>query len=64
LSLEVIVIAFKLAREQVSDLTYPTLLIFSGVALLIGLSAYQRLSAAVERSVGDEPEASSVHVDK
>ena len=57
--LEAIVIAFKVARERVSDLVYPTLLIFAGVALLIGLGAYQRLSAAVEHAVGEEPEDST-----
>ena len=57
--LEAVVIAFKVAREQVSDLIYPTLLIFAGVALLVGLGAYQRLSAAVEEAVGEEPGGSS-----
>ena len=62
--LEAVVIAFKVARERVSDLIYPTLLIFAGVALLVGLGAYQRLSAAVEHAVGEEPRDSSVHLDK
>lgn len=65
--LEAVVIAFKVARERVSDLgdlIYPTLLIFAGVALMVGLGAYQRLSAAVERVADEEPEDSKVEADK
>lgn len=57
--LEAVVIAFKVARERVSDLVYPTLLIFAGVALLVGLGAYQRLSADVEQVVGERPDDST-----
>lgn len=53
--LEAVVIIFKTAREDVSLLLYPSLLILSGVVLLIGLGAYQRMSATVEGAVGEEP---------
>jgi hypothetical protein len=52
--LEAIVITFKTARERVSDIIYPSMLLFAGVALLLGLGAYQRLSATVEQDVGEE----------
>jgi hypothetical protein len=52
--LEAVVITFKVARERVGDLIFPAVLTFSGVALLLGLGAYQRLSAAVEKSAGEE----------
>ncbi len=54
--LEGIVVTFKTARESVTDLAYPSLLLFAGVALLIGLGAFQRLSASVEQDVGEEAE--------
>ena len=31
---------------------YPTLLLFGGVALVVGLGIYQRLSAAAEKTMG------------
>ncbi len=55
--LEAIVVTFKVARERVSDLVYPALLIFAGVALLVGLGAYQRLSVTVERATREEAES-------
>lgn len=53
--LEAIVIIFKTARDDVSLLLYPALLILSAVVLLVGLGAYQRMSATVEGVVGEEP---------
>ena len=32
---------------------YPTLLLFGGISLVVGLGVYQRLSASVERDMGD-----------
>lgn len=55
--LEATVVTFKAARERVSDLVYPALLIFAGVALLVGLGAYQRLSVTVERATREEAES-------
>ncbi len=52
--LEAIVITFKVSGDRVSDMIYPTFLIFAGVGLMVGLGVYQRLSATVERSVGEE----------
>jgi hypothetical protein len=57
--LEAVVIIFKVARERVSDLIFPTLLIFAGVALLVGLGAFQRLSATVERAMDEEADTAA-----
>jgi hypothetical protein len=52
--LETIVAIFQTSKgEPISDMLYPTLLLFGGVALVVGLGAFQRLSAAAERDVKD-----------
>jgi high-affinity Fe2+/Pb2+ permease len=48
--LEGIVILFK-AREETSQLVYPVLVLLAGVALIVGLGIFQRLSASAERDV-------------
>jgi uncharacterized membrane protein YidH (DUF202 family) len=54
--LEALVMIFTTSKqEHVSNMLYPTLLIFAGVSLVVGLGAYQRLSAAAEREVTDPP---------
>ena len=35
---------------------YPTILLFVGVLLFVGLGAYQLLSVSAERQVNDPPE--------
>jgi hypothetical protein len=52
--LEAIVIVFKTARDQVPQLIYPVLLVFAGVALMVGLGVFQRLSARVEREADEQ----------
>ena len=34
---------------------YPTILLFAGVALIVGLGAYQRLSAPAEKEAQGSP---------
>lgn len=46
--LEALVTIFRVSRESVSDLIYPTGLLVAAILLIIGLGVYQRLSAAVE----------------
>ena len=41
--LEAIVLIFKVAEDDISLTVYPTLLLFAGVTMLIGLGAFQRL---------------------
>jgi hypothetical protein len=52
--LEGVVTVFKVSNENIALMVYPTLLLLAGVAMLVGLGLFQRLSAAVERDVGHE----------
>jgi hypothetical protein len=54
--LEAIVLIFKVAEDDIANTLYPGLLLFAGVAMLLGLGAFQRLSVTVEREVGKEDE--------
>lgn len=54
LFLEGLVVVFKTARTDVSQLIYPTALLVVAVLVLVGLGAYQRFSATVEQEVGQE----------
>ncbi|WMT92741.1 GNAT family acetyltransferase [Pelagibacterium sp. H642] len=50
--LEALVAVFKASRGDLSLMLYPTLLLLGGVALIIGLGVYQRLSTLAEREMG------------
>lgn len=52
--LEALVAVFEAGKDDVRLMLYPTLLLFAGVAILVGLGVYQRLSASVEAEVDDE----------
>ena len=54
--LEAIVLIFKVADDNIALTVYPTLLLFAGVAMLLALGVFQRITASVERVV-DEPDA-------
>jgi hypothetical protein len=58
--LESIVLVFKVSENEIAMMTYPALLLFAGVAMLIGLGAFQRLVSAVEteRENAGQPEES------
>lgn len=49
--LEALVIVFRVGKDQVPQLIYPTLLLVAGIVVVIGLGVYQRLSADVEEAV-------------
>lgn len=51
--LEALVMVFQLSKKQVSDMIYPTLLMLTGIALIVGLGVFQRLSATVEKGVSE-----------
>ena len=54
--LEALVSIFETSKaHRMDQMLYPTLLLFAGVALIVGLGAYQRLSASAERDVDDPP---------
>lgn len=50
--LEGLVTVFRVSKENVAEMLYPTLLLMVGVLIVLGLGAYQRLSASVEKEVG------------
>ena len=54
LFLEGLVMVFKVAREDVTQMVYPTALIVAAILVLVGLGVFQRLSATVEEKVGDD----------
>lgn len=51
--IEGLVLVFRVSRNSVSELLYPTLLILTAIAIVVGLGVYQRLSADVEQKVDD-----------
>jgi hypothetical protein len=58
--LEALVAVFQTSKgADMSMMLYPTLLLFSGVAMVVGLGAYQRLSTAAEGEVRSSPEAAA-----
>ena len=50
--LEALVAVFEASKTEMHLMLYPTLLLLGGVALVIGLGVYQRLSVAVETEIG------------
>jgi len=58
--LEALVAIFQTSKgETMSDMLYPTILLFGGVALIVGLGLYQRLSTAAETEVRSSPEGAA-----
>lgn len=51
--LEALVAVFEAGKSDIRLMLYPTLLLLAGVALVLGLAVFQRLSAEVERTVGE-----------
>lgn len=54
--LESLVAVFAASKSNVSDMIYPTLLLVSGVFLVVGLGIYQWLSVSVEKDEGHDPQ--------
>lgn len=52
--LEALVAVFEAGKQDVKLMIYPTFLLLAGVALIVGLGIYQRLSASVERDLPEE----------
>jgi hypothetical protein len=55
--LEAIVLIFKMAEDDISLTIYPTMLLFAGVAMLIGLGLFQRMAVSAEHATGEHEEA-------
>lgn len=54
--LEALLAIFETSRaDALEQMLYPTLLLFTGVLLIIGLGLYQRLSVAAEQVIANEP---------
>jgi hypothetical protein len=51
--LEALVMVFRVSQSEVEKLVYPTLLLLTGILLVVGLGVFQRLSATVEQEVED-----------
>jgi hypothetical protein len=49
--LEALVVIFRVAQEDVTNLGYPTFLLIAAILLVLGLGVYQRLSVTVEKQV-------------
>lgn len=54
--LEALVTVFESGKEDPRLMIYPTLLLLAGVALIVGLGVYQRLSVSAEAEVRDPVE--------
>ncbi len=50
--LEALVLVSSVGKQDVALMLYPTLLLLAGIALIVGLGLYQRLSASAEIAVG------------
>jgi hypothetical protein len=55
--IEALVLVFRVSRDSVNELFYPTALIFTAILIVVGLGIYQRLSADVEQKVDDKSKA-------
>jgi len=49
--IEGLVLVFRVSRQNVADLLYPTGLLLIAIVIVVGLGIYQRLSADVEQKV-------------
>lgn len=55
--MDALVALSKAGQSELRQLVYPVVLILGGVALLLGLGIFQRLSASVEEKVGAQDDA-------
>ncbi|MCC6890053.1 MAG: GNAT family acetyltransferase [Hyphomicrobiales bacterium] len=56
--IESLVIVVRVSKQDIEQMLYPTLLLLTAIAIVVGLGVFQRLSVAVERSdraAGDDP---------
>ena len=50
--IEGLVTVFRVSKEDVERMLYPTVLLLTAILIVVGLGIFQRLSADVERQVG------------
>ena len=53
--IEGLVLVFRVSKESISDILYPTALLLTAILIVIGLGGYQRLSVEVEQKVEKSP---------
>ncbi len=51
--IEGLVIVFRASKDDLPTMIYPTALLLTAIIIVVGLGAYQRLSAEVEEKVDD-----------
>ena len=49
--IEALVMVFRVSKEDVEKMLYPTALLLTAILIVVGLGLYQRLSAEVEQKV-------------
>jgi hypothetical protein len=49
--IEGLVLVFRVSRESMTEILYPTALLVTAILIVVGLGGYQRLSADVEQKV-------------
>ena len=49
--IEGLVLVFRVSKEAMTEILYPTALLVTAIVIVVGLGAYQRLSADVEQKV-------------
>jgi hypothetical protein len=55
--IEGVVIVFQVSKQEVEKMLYPTALLVTAILIVLGLGAYQRLSAEVERQTEQKDRA-------
>ena len=55
--IEGLVLVFRVSRENITEILYPTALLVAGILIVVGLGGYQWLSAEVEEKVEDKDRA-------
>ena len=53
--LEALVTVFEAAQDDIAKMLYPTLLLFAATLMVVALGVFQRLTASVEKEVGELP---------
>ena len=52
--IEGLVIVFRVSKDSVEQMIFPTLLLLTAMLIVVGLGVFQRLSADVEAKVGEQ----------
>ena len=55
--IEGLVLVFRVSRENITEILYPTTLLVAGILIVVGLGGYQWLSAEVEEKVENKDRA-------